>query len=734
MKRIALFLAAAAATLASCVKENTLAPEQTSDNLVTIKALATKTTLDGNAVVWEQDDEIAVVLEGVENAVNFEIDGEVNGASAKFVGTIAPETEYNSAYAVYPATAYTVEAGGAKITHSLPETQTGVVTSGMILSSALLDAGQLKAGNATASFHNALALVKVVVPAGVQSVSLTSDMTSGSLVGSSTFNTPDEDGVLIKTNEILTRRTVTLSTGSELEAGTYDLLVYPGTAHTLTLTMVGTDGAEYTSAVSEICFNAGEYRTIDLTKIFKVATDDLHVVLPAGGTIEVPVMTTDAYEYEVSMSAGADDWVSYVLPTKGFHKETITFTIAENTTGADREANVTITWADSKTKTFTIQQNNVYMDFVTDVNGDPIQWEETFGLYGDEALSNELTSFTNVFTIALSDDFSKGTYKISNMFKVDSYWNNGQQVTNKGGEYYANYDADNGELTVLKANSASGYTFTGNVVLAYDAVNKTFSAERIQATLLYGSSYYNSGATRYLGNYAAAVKVETPGASFDVSSLYGTYNESVKAPYSYGSTETLVISESDNPSYDLKMQFFYTSGEYSGSYETAYGKVSGDGKTITVTIPGNYSNYYGPVSDFTLTVNGNVISGSYCGMMDYSAEKPAAFDVSSLYGTYTESKAFPYADAQTLVIVESDNGSYDIKMMFSYSNGENPSSYDTAYGKVSGDGKTIAVTFTTFNVCGPLYDSTLNVNGSTISGTISSQYSGSFDYSATKQN
>lgn len=614
MKRIALFFAAAAATLASCVKENTLAPEQTSDNLVTIKALATKTTLDGNAVVWEQEDEIAVVLEGVENAVNFEIDGEVNGASAKFVGTIAPETEYNSAYAVYPATAYTVEAGVAKITHLLPETQTGVVTSGMILSSALLDAEELKAGNATASFHNALALVKVVVPAGVQSVSLHSS--DDVLAGTLTFNKPNVDGILTRA-ENGTKRTVTLSTGSELAEGTYDLLVYPGMAHTLTLTMVGTDGAEYTSAVSEIRFNAGEYRTIDLTKIFKVATDDLHVVLPAGGTIEVPVMTTDAYEYEVSMSAGANAWVSYVLPTKGFHKETITFTVAENTTGADREANVTITWADSKTKTFTIQQKNVYMDFVTDVNGDPIQWEETFGLYGDEALSNKLTSFTNVFTIALSDDFSKGTYKISNMFKVDSYWNNGQQVTNKGGEYYANYDAENGELTVLKANSASGYTFTGNVVLAYDAVNKTFSAERIQATLLYGSSYYNSGATRYLGNYAAAVKVETP--TVDDSSIAGDWNQSAIVSTGPAVYSTMSI-EVDGDEVTLT-NFLYEGVEVSGTME---------GNTIIISAYTMISDSVGPVMEdliLTLSADSRTITapnfniGGYIDVTGYKATK-----------------------------------------------------------------------------------------------------------------
>ncbi|MBR2162434.1 MAG: hypothetical protein IJ954_00990, partial [Bacteroidales bacterium] len=66
MKKIFLALAAVAA-LASCVKENTLVPEQTADNLVTITAVSadTKTTLDGENVLWEENDAIAVVVEGV---------------------------------------------------------------------------------------------------------------------------------------------------------------------------------------------------------------------------------------------------------------------------------------------------------------------------------------------------------------------------------------------------------------------------------------------------------------------------------------------------------------------------------------------------------------------------------------------------------------------------------------------------------------------------------------------
>ena len=620
MKKIYLFLATAVVAFASCVEEQGLEPVVdgvNNQNQVTIKAVAgdTKTLLNGTDVVWENEDKIAVVLKGDEAAmVEFAVDGEVNASSANFTGTIG-DVEYEAAYAVYPNTAFTMEAGLAKLSHVLPETQTGVVTSGMNLSSALLSAEELKNGAAEATFKNALTLLQVIVPAGVQSVSLTSS--DDALVGTLKFNEPNaEDGVLTRA-ENGTKRTVTLSTGSELAEGTHSLLVYPGFAHTLTLTMVGTDGAEYTSAVSEIRFEAGKYRTIDLTKIFNVATEELRVVLPAGGTVEVPVVTTGA-DYQVSLSSGAESWLTYELPTKSFHKETIVFTVAKNDTGADREATVTITCGE-KSKTFRIKQQNIFMDFLNDENGDPIQWAETFGLYADAELNVQLTTFTNVFTIALSDDFSKGTYKISNMFKVDSYWNNGQLVTNKGGEYYANYNAENGELTVLKANSASGYTFTGNVVLAYDAVNKTFSAEKIQATLLNGSSYYNYGATRYLCNYAAAVKVETPETpeeaegTTSLSDLIGTtwtekFEYSMWGQNSSCEDSAMSIAETDDASKgQLKITMFnYT---YSGApepsyYGTFYANLSEDGKTLTVLKANASHEYY----DFKTVTNNFVLS------------------------------------------------------------------------------------------------------------------------------
>lgn len=585
MKKIFLCLAAAVVAFASCVEEQGLEPVVdgvNNQNQVTIKAVAgdTKTLLNGTHVVWENKDKIAVVLKGDEAAmVEFAVDGEVNASSANFTGTIG-DVEYEAAYAVYPNTAFTMEAGIPKLSHVLPETQTGVVTSGMNLSSALLSAEELKNGATEATFKNALTLVQVIVPAGVQSVSLHSS--DDALVGTLKFNEPDKDGVLTRADNG-TKRTVTLSTGSELAEGTHSLLVYPGIAHTLTLTMVGTDGAEYTSAVSEIRFNAGEYRTIDLTKIFNVATEELRVVLPAGGTVEVPVVTTGA-DYQVSLSSGAESWLTYELPTKSFHKETIVFTVAKNDTGADREATVTITCGE-KSKTFRIKQQNIFVDFLNDENGDPIQWAETFSVYAtkEHALAGtNPTTYKNVFTIALSDDFTKGAYKISGMFAFNDLYNSPVTPT-----YYANYV--DGKLTVIK--NQDGFYFQSDITFAYDAEAKTFT---MTDPVEVGSRFDISGwqnKSGWIYGYNAAVKVEeTPGGSVNplANELLGDYTESGFS----GSPApgTLVISKSDDPSQgDVIVKFGFDSTKF-------YAKVSGDASTIYITVPETSTTLWGPIS------------------------------------------------------------------------------------------------------------------------------------------
>lgn len=620
MKRIFLFLAATAVLASSCMKENAF---ENLDGKVTVKAVAsdTKTLVDGTSVVWENDDKISVVVVAdYKYAYNFDAET-VNGAAADFVGTIE-QSEYDEAYAVYPASAVNVD-NTTWVTHTLAETQTGVVTSGMNLSSALLDAEALKNGGATATFKNALTLLQVTVPSGVTSVALASSMSDPCLVGTASFSMKEEDGTLQFSSWSTFKRTVTLSTGSELEAGTYSLLVYPGNYSSLTLTMTGTDGAVYESAISAT-FEAGEYRPINLTEIFKMETEEEMFISPAGGECEVKIASVADYTYEVSITDNTGNWLSYTLPTKGFHQDVITFSAEENTTGANRTANVTITWGEDQTRTFKMTQKAVFMDFVyTEEN--PIEWEESFKLYSDESLNSELATFTNVFTIELSDNFSKGTYKLKNLFVVDQYLGEGYRpVTNKGGEYYANYDTATGKLTVLEANAVASYNFPGDIVLTYDSVNKTFSAATLTVTLPSVSAYYAYGAPRYIGGYSAAVKEEQEIPSSPYAYLFGDYTESFNDSnyYGYPSKGILTIAQSDDANYDLKMTFF---GGTSVAF-TTYANVSDDGKKITtVQTSCSMGTFYASTLDIEYLSTGAPIWGTlnfdYPTISDYTAAK-----------------------------------------------------------------------------------------------------------------
>ena len=644
MKRIFLLLAAVAA-FASCVKENDLVPDQPetqADNIVTLKATSsdTKAVLDGADVLWFGEETVEVVLQKSDSPVyNIELTASVAEPSknATFTGTISGEAKDDTGldetgWAVYPNTAVP-EPWDGFLQYTLPETQNG--TDIAHISSARVNTADIKVGEANASFNNFLTLLKITVPEGVNEVSLTA---SYGIVGTANLNKPDANGKL-SVKSYSSKKTVTLSTGSELAQGTeYSVFVFPGTAETLTLSMTGNDLNDvYESTLNNVTLRPGTYRTINLTEVFAMDVEagaEIEISSVGGKhVISVADVTGDTYSVEESA-----DWLeAEVVETRSFSGKEIVLTAGANLTGSSRSTDVTISWP-GQSRTFTVSQDGIssdYLEFVYDDPADPensdlIQWSESFKIYANaddaNAGNNILRERSGQFTIEFTEgeECEYGMYKITNLFFTDNYQSDkfGPQ-TSKGGVYYADYDSVNNKLTVHMSNAEKSYFFTSDdVVLEYDSVNKSFS---------------------------------------------------ISDPVSFGPN---ALSE--------------------------YNKA-------------------GVIYNYEATV--------------YVAQDPGSgFDVSSLYGTYTESTTFPYSSAQTLVISESDNGSYDIKMMFNYNNGESSISYDTAYGKVSGDGKTIAVTFTTSNLCGPLYDSTLNVNGSTISGTISSQYSGSFDYSATKQN
>ena len=576
MKKIFLLFAAAVAALSSCVKENGLEPQVNTDSKVTINAVAvdSKTVLDGLNVVWENEDALSVVLAGdVTSVAEFSAES-VDGAEAKFVyaGTEALALEdATSAYAVYPVSAVSQEGGVVKISHSLPEVQTGVVESGMNLSSAALSVEELVAGQATAQFKNALALLQVVVPAGVSEVSLHT-ATGAALVGDMTFNVVD--GVL-SVASTGTRRTVTLSTGSELAPGTHNLLVYPGYAPTLTLTMTATDGAVYTSEVSAIRFTASESRTINLTQIFKMGTEETMYASPAGGEVVVPVVTAADYTYEVAIE-GNPEWLTYALPTKAFHGENIVFTATRNETGAERSANVTISWGENQTRTLTFAQKAVYMDFVNDADGNPIQWEETFGLYSSESDAKNGTgaafTYKNVFTIELSDDFNKGTYKLIGAFVENDAYNG-----KAGATYYADYEGTT--LSIYK--STTGYAFSNDVItLTYNETSKEFAAD---APIQFGFKFNNADMMNggYIGGYKAVVKVE-------------------EAPEPEPETPSDPIAGTWNATYESTDNLYADSGTWTTQTGTIEISVADGSYTIT--------KFLGKTVSWTLTKSGNILT------------------------------------------------------------------------------------------------------------------------------
>lgn len=737
MKKVYLFLATMVAALSSCMEESALVPV-TPENQVTIKAVAgeTKTTLDGTAVIWEANDEIAVVLD--KNLVTFAVEGTPNGAEANFVGTIASK-DFEAAYAIYPATAYSYDQTITKVTltHTLPAEQSGSVASGLNLSTAALTVEDLKAGEAEGVFHNALTLLKVTAPAGVKNVKFSVPHSKPALVGTATVTVNTQTGFAAVSGA--NGYEVTLASGSELNpAVTYDVLVYPANSTDLTLTMEGTDGTVYTSTVEGVELKASTYKTIDLSKIFKMETKETMNISPAGGELVVPVYTTADYTYKVT---GCPGWLSYTLPTKGFHKDEIVFSAGANETGAERSASVTISWGEGQTRTFTVAQAALFMDFVN-TEANPIKWEENFSVYAKESDATPVYTYKNVFTIELSDDFSKGTYKVKNIFVYNDAY-----TGNVAGTYYANYVA--GTFTVIKNDS--GYPFSNNTVaLTYNEVEKTFTASSpIPFGYNYTATYLKNGG--FIKGYTAAVKVEEEsGASVSPADLVGNWSESYTAGDPETSDSMTIELSDDTTKGQLKVTML---NGYNGSI-TCYAKLSDDGKTLIVFangMPFGDGNYLR--QDIPLTINDGGKTLEYSGNIendwgmpigDFVATKQggAVDPLDAFVGTWTETYINkPYSwSSETRhdgeFTVSMVDGKLYFEGMFTYKkySSEYKSNY---YGVLSADGTTITLEDANgnHNEFGPVEYAggvVLNVEGNTL--TVSSAFNGNVsNYVATKK-
>lgn len=322
-------------------------------------------------------------------------------------------------------------------------------------------------------------------------------------------------------------------------------------------------------------------------ELMEVETTVFHVS-PVGGDVEVPVTTSAEYSLEIE-----GEWLAYA-ETKAVREETIVLTAASaNTTAYDNKATVKmISKATGKElASFEVTQKNYYPEWI-EAEGEQVEWAESFDLYKNEDLSGDpAASKKGVFTFALSDDFTKGAYKVSNMFMAALYYGEGyQQISNKGGEYYADVEGD--VLTIYMDGAVKSYGFTCDIEVAYDATEKTFSIAEALEAMVYGDGFNRTG---YLANYTAAVKVDAPAGD---SPLAGDWTQTVTFGSASASKDGAATTATVTVSGDqVTIENFILEGV------TATGTLSGN----TITIPAANSGLpttYGPVdADIVITLS-----------------------------------------------------------------------------------------------------------------------------------
>lgn len=285
MKRHFFISFAALAAMVSCEQENGLVPgteptEGRREVTIVANASETKTTLSDEAVLWENGDAVRLLFTP-ETGTDFSIHTEefttaTPGATATFTGSIPNDVKYggnsngysDALYMVYPSTAMDEKTG--KVTFGLSATQEvapGSFPSGSNLSSALTSFEYLEStGTAEATFLNAFAIIRFVLPENVAKLEITG---TANLAGEAEFKFVDQtqpwSGRLVADSFTSESKSVTLtpSSGTSFTADqTYNVLVYPGTHSEITVKLTDTDGCTYSKTVtSSFEFVAAQYYT-----------------------------------------------------------------------------------------------------------------------------------------------------------------------------------------------------------------------------------------------------------------------------------------------------------------------------------------------------------------------------------------------------------------------------------------------------------------------------------------
>ena len=663
MKKVYLFLATMVAALSSCMEESALVPV-TPENQVTIKAVAgeTKTTLDGTAVIWENNDAIKLVLKG-ENyyTTEFITELDANSAEATFAGSLASDVTVEAygekGFAVYPSNVV-VESDG-QIEFEIPASQNGVVAQGSNLAYAEVSLVSLKEDDMTeATFHNALSLLKITVPQGVKSVKVTSGTP---LVGTAPFY---YDAAVLSINpekwyDSDKGYSVTLANGEENldHTKTHFVHVFPGEHESLTIDVEGEECSYSKTVEGPYDFEASKFYTLNIANIFSLSSNEFFVS-PLGGDVEIPVVTT-LDEYQVNIQADAT-WLTLKPAVKGaFRNDVLTFTATENASSASRSAIVTVTSGNQTISEFTVTQEN----YVPELLGEYLESYTKSGMQEKGTLK-----------IELSDNLSEGLYK----------------VTICGSVKYANYE--NGKLNI----------YDGKYTRSLTVLSDFSKLENSRFTL---NSYT-------ISNYVAIRPLGAPELTPAELAIVGVYNETWTHSKGTPAVNGMEISASEEAAYgNLYVKFLVT--DNGGRFE---GYATLNNNTLTVPVGEQSHSKFGmiwnPSEVITLTVNDNGTltmpewtDASGYKLTNYVATKvvedggdepedePSGSVVKAedLVGTWSEtflmngSDEVAY-DAMTISIV---NGSLKVKM-FNYITQWSSSILECS-AELSSDGKTLTV-------------------------------------------
>ena len=442
---------------------------------------------------------------------------------------------------------------------------------------------------------------------------------------------------------------------------------------------------------------------------------------PTGGEFTIPVSTGIAYKVDNS------SWltVTKAPATKAVEHTVLTVTAGENTTANTLKGEVNLWTADGSKLllSLTVEQKNYNPALLNDADGNSIKWQETFSL----KMNGATTKYKGDVTIELSDDFSKGTYKVKNMFHADLYYSYGNQmIQNQGADYYA--DLEGNILTVYKEDQKS-YAFLENVKLAVDLEAMKITASGSLACTVPGN-YYRAAE---ILDYAIQVKDETAEGG---NSILGSYLESFTstAPSTAAPGKNLTIEASDDPSKGNVMITSFLGQSGISLYGTMNTKISVAGD------PGDYSVFLGnigPCPAFTLSIKDGVATFnesviSYPTIGGYSATGSSSI-LGSYLESFTSTAPSTAAPGKNLTIEASDDPSKGNVMITSFLGQSGISIYGTMITEieVAGDPGDYSVFLGNIGPC-PAFTLSIKDGIATFNESVIS-YPAIGSYTATKQ-